>query len=73
VAELDDAVLDGCGPRALHRAEEGRTLTRDEATALLTCRDEDLERLLTIAGRVRDAAPWYAEGRGAGHPMAAAG
>ncbi|MFU8840460.1 MAG: bifunctional FO biosynthesis protein CofGH [Nitriliruptoraceae bacterium] len=62
MAELDDAVLARLRPRALHRAEEGRTLTRDEATALLTCRDEDLERLLTIAGRVRDAAPWYAEG-----------
>ncbi len=49
-------------PRALHRAEQGRTLRADEATALLTARDGDLDRLLVVAGRVRDAAPWYAEG-----------
>ena len=55
-------VLARLRPRALHRAEEGRTLTRDEATALLTARDADLERLLAVASRVRDAAPWYADG-----------
>ena len=55
-------VLERLRPRALHRAEEGRTLTRDEAAALLTARDGDLERLLAVAGRVRDAAPWYADG-----------
>ncbi len=55
-------VLARLRPRALHRAEEGRALTRDEATALLTARDADLERLLAVASRVRDAAPWYADG-----------
>jgi FO synthase len=49
-------------PRALRRAEDGRTLGRDEASALMTARGEDLERLITIAGRVRDAAPWFREG-----------
>jgi FO synthase len=55
-------VLERLRPRALHRAEEGRTLTRDEAAGLLTARDGDLDRLLAVASRVRDAAPWYAEG-----------
>ncbi|MEX2550582.1 MAG: bifunctional FO biosynthesis protein CofGH [Nitriliruptoraceae bacterium] len=55
-------VLARLRPRALHRAEEGRSLRRDEAAALLTCRDDDLQRLLRVAGRVRDAAPWYADG-----------
>ena len=55
-------VLARLRPRALHRAEEGRTLTRDEASALLTARADDLERLLAVASRVRDAAPWYADG-----------
>jgi FO synthase len=55
-------VLERLRPRALHRAEEGRTLTRDEAAGLLTARDGDLDRLLVVASRVRDAAPWYAEG-----------
>jgi FO synthase len=58
-------VLARLRPRALHRAEEGRTLTRDEVAALLTSRDADLSRLLAIAGAVRDRAPWYAPG-GAG-------
>ncbi|MEY3020062.1 MAG: hypothetical protein RLZZ272_1046 [Actinomycetota bacterium] len=49
-------------PRALHRAEEARSLSRDEAAALLTARDADLERLLTVAARTRDAAPWYRDG-----------
>ncbi|MBW3658436.1 MAG: bifunctional FO biosynthesis protein CofGH [Actinobacteria bacterium] len=47
-------------PRALKRAEDAKTLTRDEAAALLTARGVDLDRLLAVAGRVRDAAPWYA-------------
>jgi FO synthase len=47
-------------PRALHRAEEGRSLTRVEAAALVTVRGPELERLLAVAARVRDAAPWYA-------------
>jgi FO synthase len=58
----DEATLARLRPRALHRAEQGRTLRREEATALLTCRGEDLDRLLAVASRVRDAAPWYAEG-----------
>ncbi len=49
-------------PRALHRAEEGRSLKVDEVTSLLTCRGEDLVRLSAIGAKVRDAAPWYAEG-----------
>jgi len=59
-ASLD--VLARLRPRALHRAEDGRSLTRDEAASLLTARDGDLERLLDIAGNVRDLAPWYAQG-----------
>ncbi len=59
---MDTDVLARLRPRALRRAEQGRTLGRDEATALLTCRGEDLDRLLEVAGRVRDAAPWYADG-----------
>jgi FO synthase len=58
----DDATLARLRPRALHRAEQGRTLGREEATALLTCRGDDLDRLLTTASRIRDAAPWYAQG-----------
>ena len=49
-------------PRALRRAEDGRTLTRTEAASLFTARGADLERLVGIAGRVRAAAPWYREG-----------
>jgi FO synthase len=48
--------------RALKRAEEGRTLTRPEATALLTARGDDLDRLCGIARAVRAAAPWYRDG-----------
>jgi FO synthase len=49
-------------PRALRRAEDGRALTRDEAASLFTARGADLERLMAAAARVRDAAPWYADG-----------
>ncbi len=49
-------------PRALRRAQDGRTLTRDEIAALLLARGGDLDRLVGIAGRVRDAAPWYQPG-----------
>jgi len=49
-------------PRALRRAEDGRTLARDEAASLMIARNDDLIRLIAIAGRVRDAAPWYREG-----------
>jgi FO synthase len=55
-------VLARLRPRALHRAEEGRSLSRDEAAALLTSRDGDLDRLLVVASRLRDAAPWYRPG-----------
>ena len=61
-SEPGPEVLERLRPRALHRAEEGRSLRRDEVAALLTCRDDDLDRLLTVAARTRDAAPWYAEG-----------
>ncbi len=56
------ATLERLVPRALHRAEEGRSLRTDEVAALLIARGEDLTRLLDVASRVRDAAPWYAEG-----------
>ena len=59
---LDAATLDRLRPRALHRAEEGRTLKADEAAALLTATGPDLDRLVAVAGAVRDAAPWYREG-----------
>ena len=49
-------------PRALRRAEDGRSLTRTEAAALFSARGEHLERLVTIAGQVRAAAPWYRDG-----------
>ena len=41
--------------RALARARDGKALDVDEATVLLGARGEDLERLLEVAGRVRDA------------------
>src|SRR5579864_5171059 len=41
--------------RALRRAEEGKTLSLDEAEALLSARHDDLEHLMAIACRVRDA------------------
>ena len=59
----DLATLQRLLPRALRRAEQGMTLRRDEAAALLTARGEDLDRLLAIAGRIRDAAPWLQEHR----------
>jgi FO synthase len=40
--------------RALARAERGAALDVSEATALLAARGEDLERLTTVAARVRD-------------------
>ena len=58
----DAATLDRLRPRALHRAEEGRTLKADEAAALLTATGDDLDRLLAVASGVRDRAPWYADG-----------
>ncbi|TMK84524.1 MAG: 7,8-didemethyl-8-hydroxy-5-deazariboflavin synthase [Actinobacteria bacterium] len=41
--------------RALRRADEGKTLSLDEAEALLSARHDDLEHLMAIARRVRDA------------------
>jgi len=41
--------------RALARAEAGKTISLDEAEALLACRGEDLARLTAIAQQVRDA------------------
>ncbi len=41
--------------RALKRAESGVTLDATEAETLLHCRHDDLDRLLAVAGRVRDA------------------
>jgi FO synthase len=58
----DAATLDRLRPRALHRAEEGRTLKADEAAALLTSTGADLRRLCAVAASVRDRAPWYAAG-----------
>ncbi|HEY7477911.1 MAG TPA: bifunctional FO biosynthesis protein CofGH [Actinomycetota bacterium] len=40
--------------RALVRAEQGKALSLDEATALLTARDDDLDQLLALASRLRD-------------------
>ena len=58
----DAATLGRLLPRALKRASEGRALTRPEATALLTARGDDLERLTAIARQIRSAAPWYRDG-----------
>src|SRR5713226_7058795 len=41
--------------RALARARDGKPLDADEATVLLHARGDDLETLLTYAGRTRDA------------------
>lgn len=41
--------------RALKRAESGVSLDATEAETLLHCRGDDLDRLLAVAGRVRDA------------------
>ena len=41
--------------RALTRARDGKALTVDEASELLTARGAALDELLVIAGRVRDA------------------
>jgi FO synthase len=40
--------------RALVRAERSAALDQTEATALLTARGEDLDRLMTVAARIRD-------------------
>ncbi len=59
---VDQAERDRRRPRALRRAEDGRTLQRDEVASLLTATGDDLERLVAQAGAVRDRAPWYADG-----------
>jgi FO synthase len=41
--------------RALARARDGKALDVDEATVLLGLRGDDLDALLAVAGRVRDA------------------
>ncbi len=41
--------------RALTRARDGKALTVDEASELLTARGTHLDELLVIAGRIRDA------------------
>jgi len=41
--------------RALARAETARSIDRAEAVALLRARDDDLDRLMRVARRVRDA------------------
>src|SRR5579884_1040692 len=41
--------------RALRRADDGKTLDPAELEVLLHARDEDLDRLMQIASRVRDA------------------
>jgi FO synthase len=40
--------------RALARAEQGKSLSLDEATTLLAARGEDLARLLDVASRLRE-------------------
>ncbi|MDX1510388.1 MAG: bifunctional FO biosynthesis protein CofGH [Nitriliruptorales bacterium] len=54
----DLATLGRLLPRSLARAAAGKTLTRDEAAALLVARGDDLDRLLEVAGSIRDRAPW---------------
>jgi FO synthase len=41
--------------RSLHRAEDGKVVAVEEAAALLAARGDELERLLAVAQRVRDA------------------
>ncbi|MCW2616374.1 MAG: hypothetical protein JWN08_3368 [Frankiales bacterium] len=41
--------------RALARARDGKALDLDEATVLLAARGDDLDALMVVAGRVRDA------------------
>jgi FO synthase len=40
--------------RALARAEQGKSLSLDEVTTLLAARDEDLERLMVVASKLRE-------------------
>jgi FO synthase len=52
---MDDAPTPQQIRRALARAERGAALDVDEATVLLAARGDDLDRLATVASRVRDA------------------
>jgi FO synthase len=52
---MDDAPTPQQIRRALARAERGAALDVAEATVLLAARGEDLDRLTTVAARVRDA------------------
>ena len=40
--------------RAVRRAEDGKSISEQEAVALLSARGELLGRLMAVAGRVRD-------------------
>ncbi|MFI7491244.1 bifunctional FO biosynthesis protein CofGH [Micromonospora echinaurantiaca] len=55
VDRTDPGPSDASVRRALRRAETGRALDVDEATALLSARGAALDELLRIAGAVRDA------------------
>jgi len=55
VTESDFVPTASAISRALKRAEAGVTLDATEAETLLHCRNDDLDRLLTAASRVRDA------------------
>ncbi|MFC7544790.1 bifunctional FO biosynthesis protein CofGH [Plantactinospora sp. GCM10030261] len=56
MAELIDSPATGASVRrALRRAADGRTLSVDEAAALLGARDDALDELLGIAAGIRDA------------------
>ena len=62
VAEPSSDELARTLPRALRRAEDGRSLGRTEAAALFTARGDELDRLVAVAAQVRAAAPWYRDG-----------
>jgi len=55
VTEEADGVTASAMRRALARARDGKPLDADEATVLLHARGDDLQTLLTYAGRTRDA------------------
>src|SRR5271154_2895533 len=50
-----DGITASAMRRALARARDGKALDRDEATILLHARGENLQTLLSYAGRTRDA------------------
>ncbi|MFI7606585.1 bifunctional FO biosynthesis protein CofGH [Micromonospora sp. NPDC049366] len=55
VDRTDSGPTEATVRRALRRAETGRALDVDEATALLGARGESLDELLAVAGGIRDA------------------